>query len=201
MMELVTRMAKAYDRTLTTAAPTLERGSLLLLSGMPASGKTMLANEIVRLFPAILVSTDAARRHLGHLPTYSEEEMVGVYKACYRVITRRLGKRQRVVFDASNHRRVLRQAVYQLAEQSGATIAVCEVSVSPKTARARLASRHSEHRRPDDFSDASWSVYRWMEERHEPIQRPKLEVDSEKLGLEEAASQVIAYWRQLESAQ
>jgi predicted kinase len=46
---------------------------IVLFSGLPGVGKTLLANELAPLIKAIVLSTDKIRKDLISNPTYTEE--------------------------------------------------------------------------------------------------------------------------------
>jgi predicted kinase len=52
---------------------------IVLFSGLPGVGKTLLANELAPLIKAIVLSTDKIRKDLISNPTYTEEEKELIY--------------------------------------------------------------------------------------------------------------------------
>ena len=169
-------------------------GSLLMMVGLPASGKSLLVEHLQALLPVLVVSSDQLRRLALAQPGYSHEEVDGIYDLCHAVIGRRLGRGERVVFDATNLLRRRRQALRQVAAQSGAAVAVCHVIASAAATRRRLQARQSQARRSGDLSDAGWSVYQLLQNQFEPLQLPHLLLDTSSASPAQLARQLRDYW-------
>ena len=52
---------------------------IVLFSGLPGVGKTLLAKELAPLIKAVVLSTDKIRKELITDPTYTEEEKELIY--------------------------------------------------------------------------------------------------------------------------
>src|SRR5574340_931692 len=91
----------AYE---TTATPLL-----ILVTGLPGTGKSFLARKIVAHVPAVIVEGDQVRKILFPHPTYAGEESAWVHRVAHTVIERLLKASYRVIYDATNlvewHRR------------------------------------------------------------------------------------------------
>lgn len=82
-------------------------GALIILSGLPGSGKTYLAEALVKSGVADKhVSSDAIRAALFPRPMYTKGENNGVFHQFSKMITEGLNAGQRVVADATHMRRV-----------------------------------------------------------------------------------------------
>jgi predicted kinase len=183
----------------TAACPSVRRGgSLLLLVGLPGSGKSSIVEHLAHHLPFVVISTDAVRGQMQANPHYTAAEMRRVYDVCYGLITRRLDKGQRVVFDASNYLASRREYVTQLAESCGAAVATATIQAAQEAIRQRLQQRMSRQRREGDLSDADWSVYKWMVEAQEPVAGPHLILDTTSTPPDTLAQQLAHYWLQVE---
>lgn len=187
------------DEILSDAPQRAGRGSLLLMVGLPASGKSSVVNELRRYMRFVVISTDFVRAYFRDQPNYTAAELSQVYGICHRLIERRLKRNQRVVFDASNYLAARREAVIELAHACGAPVAICLVQTAQETARQRLKQRNEGQRRDGDFSDADWSVYKWMVEAQEPVGRPHLILDTTSTPPAVLAQRLHAYWKDVEA--
>ncbi|MFO7538487.1 MAG: ATP-binding protein [Chloroflexota bacterium] len=173
-------------------------GSLLLLVGLPGSGKSSIVTRLQHHFPTVVISTDGMRTQLCQNSRYTAAAMGNVYELCYALIERRLEAGQRVVFDASNYLAARRQHVIRLAENCGAAVAIATIQAAQETVRQRLQRRMSKQRSDDDLSDADWSVYKWMVEAQEPVTDPHIILDTTATLPEQLAAQLAQYWLEVE---
>lgn len=177
------------------AAPYIrEGGSLLMMVGLPGTGKSSVVESLQKRMDCVVVSTDNIRLLMRNKPTYTAAEMMLVYEVCYSIIEARLKQGQRVVFDASNYLAARREHLKKLAQRAGAPVAVCYVQAGQDIIRERLQQRNSGHRRETDLSDADWSVYKWMVEAQEPVVGEHLIVDTSNTPADELAAQLYRYW-------
>jgi len=183
------------------AAPYIrEGGSLLMMVGLPGTGKSSVVESLQKEVDCVVVSTDNIRLLMRNKPTYTAAEMMLVYEVCYSIIEARLKQGQRVIFDASNYLAARREHLKKLAQRSGAPVAVCYVQAGQDIIRERLQQRNSGNRRESDLSDADWSVYKWMVEAQEPVVGDHLIVDTSSTPAEALAAQLYHYWINCEEA-
>ena len=156
-------------------APAPIRGGavLVVMVGVPGSGKSFLARAISETLGAELVQTDAVRKVLFRRPRYTAAETRAVYATCRRRLAAGLKVGRRVVFDATNLQESTRASLCRIAEQHGAVIVVVATYATETVIRARLTARQRGHD-PRDVSDADWAVYLTLRRAAEPIGRPHL---------------------------
>lgn len=186
------------DRTMPDTPFTRPGGSLLVMVGLPGTGKSLIVQYLIESIPAAVISTDNVRRYMRNNPTYTAAEMMFVYQVCHKVIELRLSRGQRVIFDGTNHAAARRQHLFDIAKKQEALLTVCQVQASEAVIRERLLSRKSGDRRDGDMSDAGWSVYQWMVAAQEPIVHDHLILDTTSNAADELARQLEAYWLDVE---
>lgn len=174
-------------------------GSLLLMAGLPGSGKSSIVDELRPLMPFVVIGTDWVRVQLQKKPIYTATAQEKVYEVSYQLIVRRLNMGQRVVFDASNYLAARREHVVAMAEGCGAPVAIALVQASQETIRQRLLRRMAGQRHHGDLSDADWSVYKWMVEKQEPIVGPHIVLDTTDASPQKLAIELYRYWTQVET--
>ena len=171
-----------------------ERGLLVLLVGLPASGKSYFGRLVAARLGGEVIQTDGVRKELFREPRYTSRESETVYAECHRRVTEAVTAGRAVIFDATNLVERRRRPLYALADENGARLVVVLTWAPGKLIRERLAGR-SAGVDPLDLSDATWSVYRKMR-RPEPISRPHLLVNT-AVGLEQAV-EIVAEKADLE---
>lgn len=173
-------------------------GSLLMMVGLPGTGKSSVVEGLQQFMSFVVVSTDNIRLHLRNQPTYTAAEMMLVYEVCYAIIESRLRDGQRVIFDGSNYLAARREHLMQIGKRVGAPVAVCYVQAGHEVIRERLFQRNSGLRRESDLSDADWSVYKWMVEAQEPVVGEHLILDTTATLPNVLAEKLFYYWLKCE---
>lgn len=186
------------DNSLPASAWVRKGGSLLMMVGLPGTGKTSIVTGLHRLLPCVLVATDFVRAQIRQSPMYTAAEMMLVYEVCYLLIERRLQRGQRVVFDGSNYLAARREYLTDLAKRNGAPVAVCSVQAAQEAIEQRLRQRQDRGHSAKDKSDADWVVYQWMVEAQEPVIGEHLILDTTTTSPEILAHHLKNYWLEVE---
>jgi predicted kinase len=180
------------EATLEPLAPARRRAALVLISGLPGSGKSYFSRLLQDKVPLVALESDRIRQLLFGRPTYEAEESAHLFAVIHVVLERLLGRRLGVLLDATNLREADRRQLYAIGEKSDAKLILISVQAPANVIRERLLKRA---RRLDslDISEAGVAVYRRMRKRMQAIQRPHIVVDTSKdvtKCVEEALSQL-----------
>jgi aminoglycoside phosphotransferase family enzyme/predicted kinase len=138
------------------------RPALVLVGGLPGTGKSTLARELAAAAGFDVIRSDVVRKELaGVAPEarlggdcYSPEWDDRTYTECLRRADAHLLDGRRVLIDATFREDARRRMFVELARRRcvPAVLFVCEAN--PEVVRSRLAARTG------DASDATWDVYR-----------------------------------------
>jgi hypothetical protein len=152
-----------------------QKPCLLLVAGLPGTGKSMVAVALALQAGFTVIRSDVVRKEMAGLPThaptpadmrealYSSDGNERTYAECLRRAERFLFAGQRVLVDATFWEDGKRQRFGSAAVKSGVPFAMLVCEVGTETARNRLANRAT------DASDADWSVYERVASKWEPI--------------------------------
>ena len=150
---------------------------LVVLSGLPGTGKSHFARRLARRFPLVVIGSDRARKALIPNPVYTRKEHLRVFSACHRVIDELLKQGWTVVFDATNLTEGIRQPLLGLARRRGAPTHIILFTAPINVIRRRLQDRAAGIG-ADGLSDADWRIFSRLRPGQEPISDTHWVVDS-----------------------
>ncbi|MFO7767781.1 MAG: S46 family peptidase [bacterium] len=162
-----------YLRALDVLASPARRPALLLVGGLPGTGKSTLAEDLEGAWGGLLFRSDEVRKELAGLEPdqpasapfgeglYRPEHTRRTYEALLELAREGLFRGHRVVVDASFHRERWRSAFLDTARALGVPGRMIVCTVPAEEARRRLEERE------EDASDADSSIHRRMEETWE----------------------------------
>jgi predicted kinase len=153
------------------------RPPLIMVSGLPGTGKSFFCRKLVEKLPFLILASDALRKVLFPAPQYNDQENKRLFSACHVLIEELLRKGIPVIFDATNLLEHHREYLYRAAQRAGAKLILVWVEAPPEVARQRLLAREKAAI-PDYHSEAGWEVYSKMRPRRERISRNHLVVDT-----------------------
>lgn len=141
------------------------RPCLLLIGGLPGTGKSTLARLLGQIGGFHVVSTDRVRKELAGLDPetpapadfgggiYTSEWNDRTYEACLARAEDRIYRGERVIVDGSFREEGRRQAFIQAACRLRVPVLFLRCTAAPEAVRARMRARTS------GPSDADWTVY------------------------------------------
>lgn len=150
------------------------RPCLLLVGGLPGSGKTTLARSLSAAGNFVVLRSDIIRKELAGLPPetrataefrtglYSSQSTERTYGECLRRAEELLFHGHRVMIDASFREDAHRQQFIETANRLAAPLIWLECRTNCEEIRRRLQARRG------DASDADWKIYQSAAAHWEP---------------------------------
>src|SRR5574341_2088568 len=111
------RDVRIIEAALAGLPPPQNHPALVLLSGLPASGKSHVAREIRRRYPIAHLESDALRKALFHRPVYTQQESTRLFSAIHELVARLVETGIPVLLDATNLKEAHREPLYRIAER------------------------------------------------------------------------------------
>ena len=168
------RLRSAYADDLPGATgATGASPSLVILCGLPGTGKSHFARELARRAPFVWLNSDRTRKLLVDAPKYSRREHRRVFSAMHVLTRGYLRDGFSVVFDATNLNENVRLPLYASASEVGVEPLIIRFTAPAELVRRRLTNR-TEGVGEASQSDATWDVYSRMAVADQPVLRPHL---------------------------
>lgn len=150
---------------------------LIVVSGLPGTGKTYFCGKLAEKLPFAILESDALRKVLFSPPGYSPKESSRLFLAVHRLIERLLKRGISLILDATNLSERHREYLYNIADRLDIKLVMVRVEAPPQVVRERLESR------PEDSgnkSDADWAIYQKMRSLTQKISRQHYAVDTSR---------------------
>jgi aminoglycoside phosphotransferase family enzyme/predicted kinase len=169
--------ARAYFDLAAVYAGGMPRPTLIVMTGLPASGKSTLAQELAHRLGMVYGSTDIVRKQRAGLAPaaragarfgtglYDTRQTLATYAALRRFAARWLERGVSVVLDGTFADPRQRRLARQLAQRAGAHFLVAQTVCDDTTARARILRREED---PARVSDATWEIYQQLRQAFVP---------------------------------
>lgn len=142
---------------------------IIIVFGLPGSGKTYFASRLADAISAEYVNSDVERNKMLAVKTYSNEEKQAVYDHMLRLMKQAIMDNRDLVLDATFYKESIREKF--LNEASGSEVVFIEVFASEEITRHRLSKKR-------DDSDADYNVYKKINSEWEPLQTGHLILES-----------------------
>jgi predicted kinase len=161
------------------------RPALIILSGLPGTGKTTFALALAALIPFRHIESDAVRGEIFKRLTFSFNESRIVFADIDRRLKRALAAREVALVDATNLAREHRARLRGFAIAAEARCVEVRLTAPEATVRERLSRPRKGHSR------AGFEVYDGMRDGAEASPHPVLTVDT-RYPLEPSLRAVLA---------
>ena len=149
---------------------------LIVVSGLPGTGKSYFCSKLAERLPFITLESDALRKILFSSLTYSLQESSRLFQACHRLIEQLLRRGFSLILDATNLSERHREYFYSIADHLDVKLVLVWVEAPPQLVCERLKDRRNEETK----SDADWVVYQKMKSSVQPIRRNHYVVDTSR---------------------
>jgi predicted kinase len=125
---------------------------IIVVYGLPGTGKSWLSQRLGREFNAVHLNTDIVRDRIGKRGDYSQAAKKQVYGQLLEQAGEKLQQGGNVIVDGTFHKKEQRTRIREIARKSGKKIFFIEMQAAEKTIAGRLERRR-------DHSEADFNVY------------------------------------------
>ena len=159
---------------------------LILICGLPGTGKTTLARAYTKAYSVVHLNSDVVRWELGLFGHYRAVDKKKVYDALLERTREALLAGKEVLVDSTFFKASLREPFLNIAAECKVPLRMVRLVASESSIIRRVA-----HPRPD--SEANYQVYRQIMEEFEPIAESHLVLRSDVLTVERMVELVREY--------
>ena len=169
--------AERLSQSLKGLPEPVARPMLVVVSGLPGTGKSCFCRQLAERLPSVILESDALRKTIFPSPSYSLEESARLFKAIRFLIERLVKRGISVIMDATNLTERYREYFYSIADRLGVKLVLVRVEAPPSLVKERLEARLSN---AEESSDAVWGVYQKMKGSVEKISRKHYVADTSR---------------------
>jgi predicted kinase len=159
---------------------------IIIVFGLPGSGKSYFAEALSRRLAAVHVNSDQVRNALSARGKYSLEDKLRVYHAMAELSNDLLVEGKSVVVDATFYLRVMVNVFTGLAKKRSCPILFIKIVADEALIKERLS-------KPRKDSEADYDVYLKIKEKFEEVQEPYLTVRSENSNIDNMIELSLEY--------
>src|SRR5579863_6554441 len=156
---------------------------IILVMGLPGSGKTYFASRFANLIHADYINSDRVRQRMFPFRSYSEREKASVYDEMLELMRQAIRQDKDMVLDATFFKSDIRR---KFIDGAGGDIVLIEVAAEESVIEKRLKQK-----RPD--SDSDFEVYKLIKVQWEPFSGHRLILISSDHYIEDMLHQALGY--------
>jgi predicted kinase len=160
---------------------------IVIVLGLPGSGKSYFASRLAEVIQADYINSDHVRKQMFSKRIYSEQEKGAVYDAMLEKMKTLVKLNKDLVIDATFQREDSRQLfIRQL--RGKVELFFIEITANPDLIRRRLKKE-----RP--FSEADFEVYELTRQQWQPVREPHLSLESTDENIDYMLETAVNYLR------
>ncbi len=159
---------------------------IIIVFGLPGSGKSYFAMKLAKKLQARYVNSDVIRNELFAVKEYSQEEKMKVYNEMIREMKKAIQQNANIILDATFYKKSIRNKFSEAVKEFGQSIIFIEVWAGQKIIIERLSRKRQ-------YSDADYSVHLFIKEVFEPMKREHLILHSTQENIGEMMDVALKY--------
>ncbi len=142
---------------------------IVLVYGLPGTGKTFFARHFAQETGAVHLNTDIVREKLNVKGQYDDKTKQQVYNELYKQVMRELNGNKDVIVDGTFHKNIRREQIKRMADEINKPVYFIEMKADEKTVKKRLKKTRKN-------SEADFEVYKNLEQEYENEEEDHLEL-------------------------
>jgi predicted kinase len=136
---------------------------ILVVMGLPATGKTFVSKKFSEEFDAKYLGTDEIREDLGKKGQYDKNSKQEVYDELKLRLKKYLKHDASVVLDGTFHKKNRRKELEQIAHNTNNNLYIIELKAHEESIKRRINNKNRGH------SEADIRVYKQLKSDYDPV--------------------------------
>lgn len=161
-----------------------ENSTIIIVFGLPGSGKSYFAERLAKKIKACYVNSDRIRKELFTIRTYSPLEKSKVYDVMLEKMKAAIDQNKKLILDATFHSKATRNMF--LEKSQGAKVFFIEVQADEHVTKERLKNKRL-------YSEADFKVYQSIRKEWEALTMPHLVLNSTDENIEDMLKKSTNY--------
>jgi len=158
---------------------------VVIVFGLPGSGKSYFAERLAKKLNADYVNSDLLRKEMIPVRTYSEQEKAAVYNVMLEKMKEAINQKKSIVLDATFHSVKTRKLITKEVKEKG-RICFMEIKADEDVTMQRLKRQRA-------YSEADFEVYKLIRRQWEPLNEPHLILESTDENIDSMLQKAAAY--------
>ena len=147
---------------------------LIVVFGLPGTGKTFLAKELASQLGLKHINTDITRKKILSRPGYTDKEKKLVYDKMFEFISDYLRRGEGLVVDGTFYKEEYREKLRAIAREANTKPIFVEMTAPEGIVKERTEERSKK----SCESDADFAVYQQIRREFEPLGEGHMVIDS-----------------------
>lgn len=149
---------------------------IVVISGLPGTGKTTVAKKLGSELNAPVLITDEIRKAGSDHPKYTRRKKQGIYEHMFRIAGDLLSDKDNIILDGTFYKKEFRERSFQLGSDHDRCVFILETICDEDVVKQRIEKRYQKN---IDASEADYKVYKIIQSQFEPIQKPDFRLNTE----------------------
>lgn len=159
---------------------------LIIVSGLPGSGKSYFATKLAERLGAEYISSDQTRKSMDAMGRYRFEDKLTVYEEMAKKTGEGLRQNRAIVVDATFYRHEMRDIFSTLCKLLHKPYFYFEIHADKKLIEERLSQ-------PRIDSEADFAVYQQLVREYESPGNDRMVLESTNSNIEAMLTEALAY--------
>ncbi len=159
---------------------------ILIVTGLPATGKTYFAKQAANKIGAVHLNTDKIRKEINKQGQYDKESKQLVYDYLMNYMVQHLQINENVIIDGTFQKKSHRERFSGEARKHTREVYFVEMRAKENTVKERLKSERA-------YSEADLKVYQQVKSNYEYMYEPHLVLWSDETSVTEMLQKLMKY--------
>jgi predicted kinase len=159
---------------------------IILVKGLPASGKTWFSEKLSEKINAVHLNTDKIRLQLGLMGQYDDVSRKKTYDFLFMQLKNLLKQGKKVIVDGTFHEKETQDKILNLSKNQNTPLFVIELKADEDLIKKWMKGKRK-------YSEADFEVYRKLKEKDHPMKYKTLKLNSTDRNMKYLLSETMEY--------